>query len=233
MKPYVICHMLASVDGRIVTSGWNLSPEGRTEYERTAASYHADAWMCGRVTMAAFAKGTASDVLPASSAPPKKDFVASHQGSTYAIAVDSRGKLYWQANSIDGDHVIAILSEQVSPEYLAFLQAQRVSYLFAGTHTIDLSTALTKLATTFHIKTLLLEGGGKINGAMLQAGLIDELSLLIAPIADGTNGTPTLFDTLNTGTSPHAPVRLTLHAVEQRTDGILWVRYHCRPNVQT
>jgi riboflavin biosynthesis pyrimidine reductase len=183
--------------------------------------------------MAAFAKGTASDVLPASSAPPKKDFVASHQGSTYAIAVDSRGKLYWQANSIDGDHVIAILSEQVSPEYLAFLQAQRVSYLFAGTHTIDLSTALTKLATTFHIKTLLLEGGGKINGAMLRAGLIDELSLLIAPIADGTIGTPTLFDTLNTETSPHAPVRLTLHAVEQRTDGILWVRYHCRPNVQT
>ena len=233
MKPYVICHMLASVDGRIVTSGWNLSPEGRTEYERTAASYHADAWMCGRVTMAAFAKGTASDVLPVSSAPPKKDFVAPHQGSTYAIAVDSRGKLYWQANSIDGDHVIAILSEQVSPEYLAFLQAQRVSFLFAGTRAIDLSTALTKLATTFHIKTLLLEGGGKINGAMLQAGLIDELSLLIAPIADGTNGTPTLFDTLNTGTSPHAAVRLTLHAVEQRTDGILWVRYHCRPNVQT
>jgi len=225
--------MLASVDGRIVTSGWNLSPEGRTEYERTAASYHADAWMCGRVTMAAFAKGTASDVLPASSAPPKKDFVASHQGSTYAIAVDSRGKLYWQANSIDGDHVIAILSEQVSPEYLAFLQAQRVSYLFAGTHSIDLSTALTKLATTFHIKTLLLEGGGKINGAMLQAGLIDELSLLLAPIADGTNGTPTLFDTLNTGTSPHAPIRLTLHAVEQRTDGILWLRYHCKSNVRT
>jgi len=183
--------------------------------------------------MAAFAKGTVPEVRPMSSAPPKKDFVAPHQGSTYAIAVDPRGKLYWQANSLDGDHVIAILSEQVSPEYLAFLQAQRVSYLFAGTHSIDLSTALTKLATTFQIKTLLLEGGGKINGAMLQAGLIDELSLLLAPIADGTNGTPTLFDTLNTGTSPHAAVRLTLHAVEQRTDGILWVRYHCRPNVQT
>jgi 2,5-diamino-6-(ribosylamino)-4(3H)-pyrimidinone 5'-phosphate reductase len=42
MKPYVICHMLASVDGRIVTSGWNLSPEGRTEYERTAATYRAE-----------------------------------------------------------------------------------------------------------------------------------------------------------------------------------------------
>ena len=233
MKPYVICHMLTSVDGRIGTSGWNLSPEGRAEYERAAATYHADAWMCGRITMAGFAQGTASDVSPVSSALLKKDFVAPHQGSTYAIAVDSYGKLYWQTNAIDGDHVIVILSEQVSPEYLAFLQAQRVSYLFAGTHTVDLSTALTKLATTFQIKTLLLEGGGKINGAMLHAGLIDELSLLIAPIADGTHGTPTLFDPLTTGTTPHAAVQLTLHAVEQRTDGILWLRYHCRPNVQT
>jgi hypothetical protein len=46
----------------------------------------------------------------------------------------------------------------------------------------------------FKIKKLLLEGGGKINGAMLGAGLIDGLSLLVAPVADGSMGTPTLFD---------------------------------------
>src|SRR5262249_40224552 len=144
-----------------------------------------------------------------------------------AIAVDPHGKLYWQTNAIDGDHVIAVLTKQVSPEYLSFLQAQRVSYLFAGEHTIDLSTALDKLAALFQIKTLLLEGGGRINGAMLRAGLIDELSLLIAPIADGTKGTPTLFDTSNDVVSLHTAVRLTLHAVEQRADGIMWLRYRC------
>ncbi len=227
MKPYVICHMLASVDGRIVTSAWNLSPEGRTEYERTAATYRADAWMCGRITMAPFAQGSAPELPPASPVLPKGDFVAPHHGTTYAIAVDPRGKLSWQTNTIDGDHIIAVLTEQVSPEYLAFLQAQRVSYLFAGAHTVDLPTVLGKLAATFQIKTLLLEGGGKINSAMLRAGLIDELSLLVAPIADGTNGTPTLFDTLSTVTAPHAAVRLTLQTVEQRTDGIVWLRYRC------
>jgi 2,5-diamino-6-(ribosylamino)-4(3H)-pyrimidinone 5'-phosphate reductase len=175
MKPYVICHMLASVDGRIVTSGWNLSPERRTEYERTAATYGADAWMCGRVTMAAFANSAAPDESPVPSTLPKKDFVAPHQkGTTYAIAVDPRGKLYWQTNAIDGDHIIAVFTEQVSPESLSFLQARHVSYLFAGASTLDLPTVLDKLATTFQIKTLLLEGGGKINGAMLRAGLIDE-----------------------------------------------------------
>ena len=231
MKPYVICHMLTSVDGRIVTSGWNLSDEGRAEYERTAATYHADAWMCGRITMAAFAKGAAPDESPVSSVLSKRDFVAPHQGTTYAIAVDPHGKLYWQTNAIDGDHVIAVLTEQVSLEYLTFLQAQRISYLFAGASAIDLPTVLDKLAITFQIKTLMLEGGGKINGAMLHAGLIDELSLLIAPIADGSNGTPTLFDTLSTGQSPHTAMRLTLHTVEQRTDGLIWLRYRCRLNV--
>lgn len=62
---------------------------------------------------------------------------------------------------------------------------------------------------------------------MLRAGLIDELSLLIAPIADGTNGTPILFDTSSDVASLHAAVRLTLHTVEQRADGIMWLRYRC------
>src|SRR5215510_8295452 len=109
MKPYVVCHMLASVDGRIVTTGWNLSPEGRTEYERTAATYRADAWMCGRITMAAFAKDTTPDRLPVSAMLAHTDFVAPSQGTPYAIAVDPHGKLYWHTNAIEGDHVIAIL----------------------------------------------------------------------------------------------------------------------------
>ena len=170
MKPYVICHMLASVDGRIVTSGWNLSPEGRAEYERTAATYSADAWMCGRITMAAFAKGTASDVPPVSSVLLKKDFVAPHQGSAYAIAVDAHGKLYWQTNAIDGDHVIAILSEQVSPEYLAFLQAQQVSYLFAGVHTIDPRPCSTSSPRLFRSRLCCSKVAGRSMGRCCAPG---------------------------------------------------------------
>lgn len=226
-KPYVICHMLASVDGRISTSAWQLSPEGRTEYERTAATYPADAWMCGRVTMAAFARGVAPAPSPAPSVLAKTDFVAPQTHGPYAIAVDPSGKLYWHTNEIDGDHVVAVLTEQVSADYLAFLRERNISYLFAGAQMIDLPTALAKLATTFQIKTLLLEGGGKINGAMLRAGLIDEISLLLAPIADGTTGTPTVFDVLAQATSSHASVRLSLQAVEQRSDGIVWLRYRC------
>jgi 2,5-diamino-6-(ribosylamino)-4(3H)-pyrimidinone 5'-phosphate reductase len=227
-KPYVICHMVASIDGRIATSGWNLSPEGRAEYEHTAATYQADAWMCGRITMSGYARGTAPATPPApSGVVTTTDFLAPRARAPYAIAVDPSGKLYWHTNAIDGDQVVAVLTEKVTAEYLAYLQAQQVSYLFAGTRTIDLPTALAKIADTLRVKTLLLEGGGKINGSMLRAGLIDEISLLIAPIADGTNGTPTLFDTVAQTVGAHPAVRLTLLAMEQRADGIVWLRYRC------
>ncbi len=41
-RPHVICHMLPSIDGRIVTRGWKLKDATR-EYERTAATFDADA----------------------------------------------------------------------------------------------------------------------------------------------------------------------------------------------
>src|SRR5437588_7001052 len=57
MKPYVICHMMPSVDGRLRTDRWDVPESGHAEYERTADSYRADAWICGRKTMEEFAGG--------------------------------------------------------------------------------------------------------------------------------------------------------------------------------
>jgi riboflavin biosynthesis pyrimidine reductase len=67
----------------------------------------------------------------------------------------------------------------------------------------------------------MLEGGGGINGSFLRAGLIDEVSLLLAPVADGRIGTPALFDVAEDAT-PH---RLALQAVERRDGDVLWLRY--------
>jgi riboflavin biosynthesis pyrimidine reductase len=96
-----------------------------------------------------------------------------------------------------------------------------VSYLLAGARDVDLPLALEKIGTRFGVRTLMLEGGGGINGSMLRAGLIDEISVLVAPVADGRVGTPTLFDVVGEAT-PH---RLMLDAVERRADDVLWLRY--------
>ncbi len=53
---------------------------------------------------------------------------------------------------------------------------------------------LETLNREFGIARLLVEGGGRINGSLLKAGAVDELSLLLAPAVDGLAGGGALFD---------------------------------------
>ncbi|MDO7904818.1 hypothetical protein Q5741_00150 [Paenibacillus sp. JX-17] len=52
-KPYIICHMVTSLDGKII--GDYLKVERAAyfteEYEEIHGRYESKAWMCGRVTM--------------------------------------------------------------------------------------------------------------------------------------------------------------------------------------
>src|SRR3954463_5699475 len=116
-RPRVICHMLASLDGRIVTEGWPLSPEGRRQYELVHETYEPDGWLCGRVTMQLhFASGVRdeADVDREYSGPARDAFVAPGEHESFAFAVDPRGRLEWQSGDVEGDHVVAILNERVS-----------------------------------------------------------------------------------------------------------------------
>ncbi len=224
-RPRVICHMMSSLDGRIVTDGWPQSPEGRRQYEMVHTGYSPDGWLCGRVTMEQhFAQRARSDaeVAPEYRGASRDDFVAPGEHDSFAFAVDTRGHLVWDASDIDGDHVVAVLSERVSDEYLGFLRERGVSYLLAGAREVDLALALEKIGERFPVRTLMLEGGGRINGSMLRAGLVDEVSVLIAPVVDGRIGTPALFDVDGEG---FAPYRLALESVERRADDVLWLRY--------
>lgn len=224
-RPKVICHMMTSLDGRILTDGWPLSPEGRKQYEQVHASYESDGWLCGRVTMEQhFAQGTRTEaeVKQEHRGAPREDFVAPGAHDSFAFALDEHGRLAWDSNDIDGDHVVAVLSERVSDDYLAFLRGKGVSYLLCGARDVDLALMLEKIASRFGVKTLMLEGGGRINGSLLQAGLIDEVSVIVSPVADGRMGTPALFDVEGDEVKPH---RLALESVERRADDTLWLRY--------
>ena len=224
-RPRVICHMMSSLDGRILTEGWPLSPDGRKQYEQVHATYDPDGWLCGRVTMEQhFAQGVRPDAEIARQyhGAPREDWVAPGEHDSFAFAVDTHGRLAWDTSDIDGDHVVAILAERVSDDYLAFLRKRGVSYLLAGARDVDLTLALEKIAARFGVETLMLEGGGKINGSMLRDGLVDEVSVLLAPVVDGRIGTPALFDIDEDRVTPR---RIELDSVEKRADGLLWLRY--------
>ena len=221
-RPYVICHMTPSIDGKLVARNWPSLKIASAAYERIATTLDADAWIIGRVSMEPYAGKSKVPRRTRKRRIPRRDFIAQPDARSYAIAIDPSGKLMWRSNAIDREHVITVLSDRVSDDYLAFLEFRGVSYIFGGRGSIDLRRVLPKLRTAFGIRRLLLEGGGKINGSFLAADLIDELSVLIAPIADGGVGTPTLFDA-ESGRGLARALRLI--SVAKLRGDLVWLRY--------
>ena len=221
-RPYVICHMTPSIDGKIVPKNWPSLKIASAAYERIATTHDADAWIVGRVSMAPYAGKSRVPRRTRKQRMPRRDFIADAKAQSYAIAIDPSGKLTWRSNAIDDEHVITVLGEGVSDDYLAFLESRGVSYVFGGGASIDLRRVLAKLRTAFGIRRLVLEGGGRINGSFLVAGLIDELSILIAPVADGGIGTPTLFDAM---AGKGLARKLRLISISRIKSDLVWLRY--------
>jgi riboflavin biosynthesis pyrimidine reductase len=214
--------MLSSVDGKIDGNALD-AVIGKGEYEATGAKLEGDAWICGRTTMQRhFAEDVPFVSASNTSAGSQPAFVA-RRADSYAISVDTLGKLRWSSGDLDGDHLVCVVSERVPADYLATLREKGISYVVAGESSVDLAEAVDQLGEHFGIRTLLLEGGGHINGAFLQADLVDEVSLLLVPGIDGRHDIPTVFD----GVNPHGAtaVPLKLKSVEQRANDTLWIRY--------
>ena len=222
MRPYVICHMLSSVDGKIDGAALN-AVTGSGEYEATGAKLKGDAWVCGRTTMQQhFAED--EPFISASNKPAGHQPVyVARRATSYAVSIDTVGKLRWSDSDIDGDHLICVVSERVPEDYLSMLREKEISYIVTGTTSVDLIRAVDLLGEHFGIKRLLLEGGGHINGAFLQACLVDEVSILLVPGIDGRHDIPAVFD----GVNPFIKkaVQLKLKSVEQRKNDALWIRY--------
>jgi riboflavin biosynthesis pyrimidine reductase len=193
------------------------------EYEATGAKLKGNAWICGRTTMQQhFANKqpfVSKSKIPAG---PRPVFVA-RRAKSYAISVDTLGKLRWSGGELDGDHLICVVSEQAPNDYLDMLRQKGISYVVAGKSSVDLRKAVGQFGKYFGISTLLLEGGGHINGAFLQAGLVDELSLLVVPGIDGRHDIPAVFDGISQSKKKAVPLKLK--SLERRKRDALWVRY--------
>lgn len=223
MKPYVICHILGSVDGRIRQTIWGLK-DHHIYFEKPAAKIPADAWLVGRVTMQEFSSKKKHRLVPVRTPVPRGDFVGKHKTKTYAVVIDPKGKCRWDTNMVSTEHAVEVLTRQVSNAYLQHLRDNNVSYIFAGQKKINLDIALRKLYRLFPIRTLRVDGGGHVNGSFLKAGLIDELSLVLAPIADGTIGSLSAFEA-EAGYGKRLAARLKVKSVKKIFKDFIWIRY--------
>jgi riboflavin biosynthesis pyrimidine reductase len=229
MQPRIICHMLSSLDGKLHPSRYSM-PHGverrhlLAAYDGAAANLAADGWIVGRVTMAEVVKDERPASLAAGVPGPRSAWLSPDRGSSFAIGLDPDGKLHYGRSTVGDEHIVAVLGEHVSDDYLFGLRQGGVSYVFAGRDGRDLKAAVKALGQELGAKSLLLEGGAAINAAFLKDGLIDELSILICPGIDGVRGVQTIFEGPETG-CPGYGRSLSFKSVQVLDGGILWARY--------
>ncbi len=227
----ITCHMITSLDGRLLPERWGDPADGTIDqlveahYETTAATLNAEGWIVGRRTMAAFTDQAAPAPLldePLDRPP----HLADRGGRAVAVAIDPGARLNFPRGHIDGDHPVVVLGERVPDERLAALRESGVSYVFAGPDGDRLADAMEALARGFGLRHLLLEGGGVTNGAFLAAGLIDRISTLICPTVDALAGVPSIFDAAAPADShPAAGQHLRLAACDTLDGGVVWLRH--------
>ncbi|MGY3585335.1 riboflavin biosynthesis pyrimidine reductase [Bradyrhizobium sp. USDA 4341] len=231
MRPHIICHMGTSIDGRLHPSRFTKPAAGipadvlRSHYERIHDGFNADGWIIGRITMNEMAKGTERQFANPPKLP-REPHLGNRNGRKLAVGIDPSGRVHFGKDNVGGDHAVAVLGEQVSDSHLAELREDGASYIFAGCKGDDLASAMTQLAALFGAKTLLLEGGGGINGAFLKQGLIDEFSTLIHPAVDGVAGSQSIVDYHGPeGDRPGAGQSLRLTHCETLEGGMVWLRH--------
>lgn len=78
----------------------------------------------------------------------------------------------------------------------------------------------------------MVAGGGVVNWSFLQAGCVDEVSLVVAPVADGSTTAVSSFE--RGGFLPNrGPVALSLAEAKPLAGDGLWLRYTARGKEKT
>lgn len=224
-KPYIVCHMMTSLDGRIDCAMTEQLP-GVQEYYQTLEALQAPTTISGRVTaqleMALPGEFQTSDPTPVN----KEAFSKKADAPGYEVVVDTHGKLLWPGSGEQEKPLLILTSEQAPQEYLSYLDGRNISWIVTGKERIDLARAVEILAAEFGVERMAVVGGSAINTSFLDAGLLDEVSILIGAGIDGRGGMPAVFDGLPK-THPVIPLRLT--DVQKFDSGAVWMKYRIQP----
>jgi 2,5-diamino-6-(ribosylamino)-4(3H)-pyrimidinone 5'-phosphate reductase len=197
----VVVHVAVSVEG--ATTGF--TPDvGR--FYALAATWREDATLAGADTILA-----QEPALAAASGPgPARD------GPVLAV-VDGRARVTAWAALRDAGHwssAVGVHCAATPP------RSGDHDEVVAGGDRVDLAAALSMLAQGFGVATVRVDSGGALTGALLAAGLVDEVSLLVHPLFAGPAG-----DRRWDGGAPPPAGALELVCSEALDGGLVWSRY--------
>ena len=223
MVPRVILHNGVSVDGRMDWFAGNVDL-----YYELAAHWAVDAVLSGsRTIVTAFQ--TETGLLgedEGSTAPPERQQSPGEEGPLLVV-VDSRGRVRcwnWLQQQAYWRDVVALCSRSTPQDHLATLERRHVDTIVAGDNRVDLRAALEALNAQHGVETVRVDSGGVLNGALLRAGLVDEVSVLINPTLVGGTTPHSLFVAPDLAAADGV-IRLGLAHVERVRGDAVWLRY--------
>lgn len=222
-KPYIICYMMTSVDGRIDCDMVG-QLAGVEDYYPLLDELGLQSAVSGKIT-ARLELAELGEFKAESPAPAGRETVSKKKDSRsgYNIVADTKGTLLWKSDDqYEKPHII-LTSEQVSTEYLSYLDGKNISYVVTGKERIDLARAAEILKENFGIERLGVVGGPAINTAFLDAGLLDEVIVLIGAGIDGRASYPPVFNRNDNGKKEPTPLELV--DVKKYSSDAVFIRY--------
>lgn len=223
---------MSSIDGRLLNDRWSEPFDGTPAsallqvYAAIGRELGTEAWMFGKNTLrAVFSYKFAISGHPVQPDTPAV-FIGERRSERMFIVADPDADIFFTSSSLRGDNILVIVGRNATEEYLVHLREKRISYVIVE-DAADLRTGLEVVGREFGIRSVSVQGGGILNGALLADGLVDELSLVIYPGIDGLSGIPSIFEYVGDATDhPAGGQSLQLLSAEQREHGVMWLRYN-------
>ena len=218
MKPKVIIHNTISLDGRM---DYVHIDEGL--YYLIAERFNAQAMLSGSETILAAYPIAATDAGDVPQPLPEK----APDTNLLLVVVDSRGRLINLHRLRRDPHwrdIIVLISHATPADYIAYLHKHGIAFIQSGDEKVDFHQAFEVLSARFGVQTLRVDSGGTLNGVLLRAGLVDEISLLIQPELVGGTSPRTVFVAPDL-TSQKGVIGLKQIHSEKLRGRVLWVRY--------
>ncbi|HYK92756.1 MAG TPA: dihydrofolate reductase family protein [Thermoplasmata archaeon] len=131
------------------------------------------------------------------------------------VVLDSRGRTPEHAKVLDGRSPTLIATSVACSRKFP----NGVDAFAAGTDRVDLPALLTELRRR-GIRRLLVEGGGEVIASFLRAGLVDLLTVYVAPVLIGGATAPSMMRGAETSDEATA-VKLRLLTVDRLGPGVL------------
>ncbi|HTO99936.1 MAG TPA: dihydrofolate reductase family protein [Anaerolineales bacterium] len=119
--------------------------------------------------------------------------------------------------------ILLFTSARTDARQLDMLRSAGARVVVLGSGEIDLAEALRILKEEEGIERLMVEGGATFNYALLKLGLVDEISVYVAPMVFGGGHAPTLAG--GAGLPRGRAIALKLLGSEQWDDGGVLLRY--------